>query len=156
MSVLFAVPPRFLARPKNLAAQVNMDAELECDVAGVPRPSITWMKNGEVVIHSDYFQVIEGRNLRILGLVHTDAGMYQCFAENSVGTVQASAQLMVTQPGKAIPSVYRSTLTPVQPLLIFTWCTYYWSNRICVFITTHPTSNTLHPYYYVSTFSPWC
>lgn len=76
-----------------------MDAELECDVAGVPKPTITWMKNGDVVISSDYFQIIEGRNLRILGLVNTDAGMYQCMAENIVGSVQASAQLIVTQPG---------------------------------------------------------
>ncbi|ELU03642.1 hypothetical protein CAPTEDRAFT_17814, partial [Capitella teleta] len=105
------VPPRFLARPKNLAAQVNMDAELECDVAGVPKPTITWMKNGDVVISSDYFQIIEGRNLRILGLVNTDAGMYQCMAENIVGSVQASAQLIVTQPAGSTHSVHSLWLT---------------------------------------------
>jgi hypothetical protein len=76
-----------------------MDAELECDVAGSPKPIVTWFKNGDMVINSDYFQIIEGRNLRILGVVSTDAGMYQCFAENIVGSVQASARLIVTQPG---------------------------------------------------------
>ncbi len=94
------MPPRFRARPKNALAQVNTDVELECDVAGIPRPTITWLKDGDRVINSDYFQIIEGRNLRILGLVDSDAGMYQCFVENVVGSEQASAQLIVTHSGK--------------------------------------------------------
>jgi len=52
------------------------------------------------VIPSDYFQIIDGKNLRILGLVASDEGMYQCMASNSVGTAQASAQLLIKQKGK--------------------------------------------------------
>ena len=66
---------------------------------GVPRPSIQWLKNGDVVIPSDYFQIIDNRNLRVLGLVQSDAGIYQCFAENEVGSVQSSAQLIIVSKG---------------------------------------------------------
>ena len=45
------------------------------------------------------FQIVDNRNLRILGLVNSDAGLYQCFAENQVGNVQASAQLLILQKG---------------------------------------------------------
>ena len=49
------------------------------------------------LVHS--FQIVDNRNLRILGLVNSDAGLYQCFAENQVGNMQASAQLLILQKG---------------------------------------------------------
>lgn len=58
-----------------------------------------WLKNGDIVIPSDYFQIIDGRKLKILGVVASDEGMYQCMASNSVGTAQTSAQLLIKQKG---------------------------------------------------------
>lgn len=55
---LFAVPPWFLVRPSNLYAYESTDIELECAVAGKPLPTVEWIKNGEVVIPSDYFQIV--------------------------------------------------------------------------------------------------
>ena len=73
---------------------------LECELRGTAEPTIQWFKNGEIVIPSDYFQIDNGRNLRILGLVKSDAGVYQCFGSNPAGTVQAAAQLVVLETGK--------------------------------------------------------
>lgn len=42
----------------------------------------------------------EGSNLRILGVVKSDEGFYQCVAENEAGNTQTSAQLIVPKPGK--------------------------------------------------------
>ncbi|KAK2523391.1 hypothetical protein Q9233_010002 [Columba guinea] len=93
------VPPWFLVRPSNLYAYESTDIELECAVAGKPLPTVEWIKNGEVVIPSDYFQIVGGSNLRILGLVKSDEGFYQCVAENEAGNAQASAQLIIPEPG---------------------------------------------------------
>ena len=101
-SLTVNVPPRFVNQPANLEAQVNADVEFECNVYGQPRPTIQWLKNGDVLHSSDYFQIVDGQNLRILGLVNSDAGVYQCFAENEVGNVQASAQLLITQRGESM------------------------------------------------------
>ena len=60
------------------------------------------MKNGDIVIPSDYFQIVDGRDLRILGLVNSDDGLYQCIGDNQVGNIQASAQLVILQPGELI------------------------------------------------------
>ena len=47
------------------------------------------------------FQIVRGTSLKILGLVTSDAGAYQCIASNSVASVQASAQLQVRSKGIA-------------------------------------------------------
>ncbi|XP_054254285.1 netrin receptor DCC-like, partial [Indicator indicator] len=105
------VPPWFLLRPSDLSASETMDVELECSVAGKPPPTVEWLKNGEVVIPSDYFQIVGGSNLKILGLVKADEGFYQCMAQNEVGNIQASAQLLVHNP--VVPS--SSGLLPSAP-----------------------------------------
>lgn len=64
-----------------------------------PRARISWLKNGEEVIASDYFQIIDGRSLRILGLVWSDEGLYQCFATNQLGIIQSTAHLIVLPHG---------------------------------------------------------
>ncbi|XP_040434382.1 netrin receptor DCC-like [Falco naumanni] len=92
------VPPWFLIRPANLYAYESTDIEFECAVAGKPVPTVEWIKNGEVLIPSDYFQIVGGSNLRILGLVKSDEGFYQCVAENEAGNAQASTQLIIPEP----------------------------------------------------------
>lgn len=42
----------------------------------------------------------DGSNLQILGLVKSDEGFYQCVAENSAGSSQAMAQLLLREPGR--------------------------------------------------------
>uniref|UniRef100_A0A8D3BVM2 Contactin-3 n=1 Tax=Scophthalmus maximus TaxID=52904 RepID=A0A8D3BVM2_SCOMX len=110
LSVL--VPPQFLNYPTNTLAYESTDIELECAVTGNPPPTVRWTKNGEEVIPSDYFQIVDGSNLQILGLVKSDEGFYQCVAENSAGSSQAMAQLLLRDPGVVLPSAPRD-LVPV-------------------------------------------
>ncbi|KAM4527368.1 netrin receptor DCC isoform 2-T2 [Odontesthes bonariensis] len=103
LSVL--VPPQFLNYPTNTYAYESTDIELECAVTGNPPPTVRWMKNGEEVIPSDYFQIVDGSNLQVLGLVKSDEGFYQCVAENSAGSSQAMAQLLLREPVSPSPGV---------------------------------------------------
>ncbi|XP_046695181.1 netrin receptor DCC isoform X1 [Silurus meridionalis] len=95
LSVL--VPPQFLNYPSNMYAYESSDIEMECAVTGNPQPTVRWMKNGEAVIPSDYFQIVDGGNLQILGLVSSDEGFYQCVAENEAGNALAMAQLILLE-----------------------------------------------------------
>ncbi|NXA34668.1 DCC protein, partial [Eudromia elegans] len=113
LSVL--VPPWFLIRPSNLYAYESTDIEFECAVAGKPPPTVQWIKNGEVVIPSDYFQIVGGSNLRILGLVKSDEGFYQCVAENDAGNAQTSAQLIILEPAVPTTALTPSPEPPVSP-----------------------------------------
>ncbi|WKX89973.1 hypothetical protein Q1695_009091 [Nippostrongylus brasiliensis] len=94
VAVHIASEPRITRRPQNKVALETADVEFECASSGNPRPTVSWFKNGEAIIASDYF-VIEPARLRILGLVKADQGVYQCMADNEAGSDQASAQLLV-------------------------------------------------------------
>ncbi|XP_043944949.1 netrin receptor DCC [Protopterus annectens] len=112
------VPPKFLNHPSNLYAYESMDIEFECAVTGKPFPSVKWLKNGEVVIPSDYFQITGDTNLRILGLVKSDEGFYQCVAENEAGNIQTSAQLIIPEPAIISSSALPSAPRDVVPVLV--------------------------------------
>lgn len=57
-SALFEVPPEFLKRPANIYAHESMDIVFECEVTGKPTPTVKWVKNGDMVIPSDYFKIV--------------------------------------------------------------------------------------------------
>ncbi|MCJ8737399.1 hypothetical protein PDJAM_G00023460 [Pangasius djambal] len=93
------VPPQFLKRPTNTYAHEATDIVFECEATGSPAPTIKWVKNGDAVVPSDYFRILKEENLQVQGLVKTDEGFYQCLAENEVGNIQASAQLIILDQG---------------------------------------------------------
>uniref|UniRef100_UPI00398EE2E8 neogenin-like isoform X2 n=1 Tax=Pristiophorus japonicus TaxID=55135 RepID=UPI00398EE2E8 len=105
------VPPHFLKRPANIYAHESMDIVFECEVTGAPLPTVKWIKNGDVVIPSDYFKIVNERNLQVLGLVKSDEGLYQCVAENDVGNERASAQLIILEHDVPIPTFSPTSLT---------------------------------------------
>uniref|UniRef100_A0A8C3FP35 Neogenin n=1 Tax=Chrysemys picta bellii TaxID=8478 RepID=A0A8C3FP35_CHRPI len=90
-------PPEFLKQPANIYAHESMDIVFECEVTGKPTPTVKWIKNGDMVIPSDYFKIVKEHNLQVLGLVKSDEGFYQCIAENDVGNAQAGAQLIILE-----------------------------------------------------------
>uniref|UniRef100_A0A8C6YD84 Neogenin n=1 Tax=Naja naja TaxID=35670 RepID=A0A8C6YD84_NAJNA len=105
------VPPTFLKQPANIYAHESMDIVFECNVSGKPTPVVKWVKNGDVVIPSDYFKIVNEHNLQVLGLVKSDEGFYQCIAENDVGNIQSGAQLIILDHDVAIPTLPPTSLT---------------------------------------------
>ena len=94
------VGPKFRQRPRNAIAKTNSDHEFVCDVYANPPPTIYWLKNGVNVTTTDYIRAINSRTLRILGLLPSDAGMYQCIAVTTEsGCLQAAAQLAIEDSG---------------------------------------------------------
>ncbi|XP_005000132.1 neogenin isoform X10 [Cavia porcellus] len=106
--------PEFLKQPANIYAQESMDIIFECEVTGKPTPTVKWVKNGDMVIPSDYFKIVKEHNLQVLGLVKSDEGFYQCIAENDVGNAQAGAQLIILEHAPAtagpLPSAPRDVV----------------------------------------------
>ncbi|XP_050714975.1 neogenin-like [Eriocheir sinensis] len=50
------VAPRFLRQPANALAYEKENVELECSVYGQPEPSLHWLKNGELLVETEYLQ----------------------------------------------------------------------------------------------------
>ncbi|XP_063985766.1 neogenin isoform X2 [Diachasmimorpha longicaudata] len=98
--VVVQVPPRFVKRPEDKVANKNQDLEFECEISGKPEPRVTWLKNGERITLSEYWQLVNSNNLRINGLLAIDAGIFQCIGVNPAGSVQAAARLTINIPKK--------------------------------------------------------
>ncbi|XP_025990805.2 neogenin isoform X7 [Solenopsis invicta] len=96
--LIVQVPPKFVKKPEDKVASESQDLEFECEIYGKPEPKITWLKNGERITLSAYWQIVNGYNLRINGLLPIDAGIFQCMGVNPAGSVQASARLTINQP----------------------------------------------------------
>ncbi|XP_023179613.2 neogenin isoform X2 [Drosophila hydei] len=101
-TVQVQVPPKFIQAPRDKTASEKEVLNLECAIHGKPKPTIRWLKNGDVITPNEYLQFVNGHNLRIRGLLYSDAGMFQCVGTNPAGSVQASARLRVVPPGAKI------------------------------------------------------
>uniref|UniRef100_A0A8C1FQV7 Contactin 3b n=1 Tax=Cyprinus carpio carpio TaxID=630221 RepID=A0A8C1FQV7_CYPCA len=77
---------------KSLSIEENLF--WECKANGKPKPSYSWLKNGETLISEGRVQIENGA-LSISSLNLSDGGMYQCVAENKHGIIYSSAELMV-------------------------------------------------------------
>jgi len=59
-SIEFLVPPKFIKKPEDKIASESQDLEFECEIYGKPEPKITWLKNGERITLSAYWQIVNG------------------------------------------------------------------------------------------------
>uniref|UniRef100_A0A8D0N9A5 Contactin-5 n=1 Tax=Sus scrofa TaxID=9823 RepID=A0A8D0N9A5_PIG len=66
----------------------------ECKATGKPRPTYRWLKNGVPLLLQSRIEMVNGV-LMIHNVNQSDAGMYQCLAENKYGAIYASAELKI-------------------------------------------------------------
>nr|XP_006823021.1 PREDICTED: titin-like [Saccoglossus kowalevskii] len=93
-----AVKPVFKTEVKDVEVTHGQTATLECWIAGVPRPTITWYKEGEQVSGKKYTSICEldGRCMLIISPVtEDDDAEFECRAENEAGTISSFCELIV-------------------------------------------------------------
>lgn len=72
-----------------------------CQTRGKPAPSVMWLHNAQPLAPSSRHR-LNSRMLRISNVGPRDDGLYQCMAENGVGSSQASARLITVSTGKRV------------------------------------------------------
>ncbi|KAM8881874.1 brother of CDO isoform 2-T3 [Synchiropus picturatus] len=81
-----------------------------CQARGKPTPSVMWLHNAQPLSPSPRHRVTS-RVLRVFNVGPQDEGLYQCMAENGVGSSQASTRLIAISTGTPsrgkLPSMYR-------------------------------------------------
>ncbi|XP_076870192.1 contactin-3 isoform X2 [Brachyhypopomus gauderio] len=106
----FHAKPHWLQTMTNTALSIEDSLFWECKASGKPKPSYSWLKDGETLM-SEGRVLIENGALTISALSISDGGMYQCVAENKHGIIYASAELLVlASPPDFAQSPLRSTL----------------------------------------------
>uniref|UniRef100_G3NVE9 Contactin 3a, tandem duplicate 2 n=1 Tax=Gasterosteus aculeatus aculeatus TaxID=481459 RepID=G3NVE9_GASAC len=90
----FYAKPQWMQAMKDTALAIEERLYWECRANGKPKPSYTWLKNGQQLLSEDRIRVEDGV-LSVSALTLSDAGMYQCVAENKHGVIYFAAELMV-------------------------------------------------------------
>ncbi|XP_014834294.1 PREDICTED: contactin-3-like [Poecilia mexicana] len=104
--ISYHAKPQWLQTITDTARSIEENLFWECKANGKPKPSYSWLKNGEQMVAEARVEIENGA-LSITALNLSDSGMYQCVAENKHGSVYSSAQLMVLA---SAPSFSRSPL----------------------------------------------
>uniref|UniRef100_A0A3B3TZQ0 Contactin-3-like n=1 Tax=Poecilia latipinna TaxID=48699 RepID=A0A3B3TZQ0_9TELE len=92
--------PQWIQTMKDTAMAIEERLHWECRANGKPKPSYAWLKNGHnncflsSLSSQDRIHVEDGV-LTVSPLTLSDAGMYQCVAENKHGVIYFAAELMV-------------------------------------------------------------
>ncbi|KAJ0068370.1 hypothetical protein NL108_005956, partial [Boleophthalmus pectinirostris] len=90
----FHAKPHWLQTIDDTALSIEQNLFWECKATGKPKPSYSWLRNGQPLSAEGQLQIENGA-LSITALNLSDSGMYQCVAENKHGIIYSSAQLMV-------------------------------------------------------------
>lgn len=94
MHFLEIVPAQFTTQPQFQTNHTAGEIYLSCAAAGIPPPTITWMKNGVKlnessrisIESSEFVDAVFGEtnsSVRMEDIVLADAGVYHCVANNT-------------------------------------------------------------------------
>merc|ERR1712142_1126565 len=92
------VAPKILTKPQSLTVNEGDVARFECDVAGDPTPSITWLREGTVIGSSFRHHIIStehNSSFEISSVEMADEGSYSLLVENAAGSQEAFFTLSI-------------------------------------------------------------
>uniref|UniRef100_A0A8D0PBU7 Brother of CDO n=1 Tax=Sus scrofa TaxID=9823 RepID=A0A8D0PBU7_PIG len=81
-------PPEVTMELSQLVIPWGQSAKLTCEVRGNPPPSVLWLRNAVPLTSSQRLR-LSRRALRVVSVGPEDEGVYQCMAENEVGSAHA-------------------------------------------------------------------
>ncbi|XP_059684707.1 hemicentin-2 [Gavia stellata] len=91
-------PPTLKPLPGMVMVMVNTSAVLSCEATGVPRPEVTWQKDGVSIAGGPGLKVLPNGQLHLLQASPGDMGTYLCVAHNPSGTAAGRTRLIVQVP----------------------------------------------------------
>uniref|UniRef100_A0A673G3M5 Protein sidekick-1-like n=1 Tax=Sinocyclocheilus rhinocerous TaxID=307959 RepID=A0A673G3M5_9TELE len=93
-------PPYFTSKPKrSVITEVEKIVELHCQAKGIPTTRLEWFKDAvplSTLNNPRYKLTSSSMVLQVWRIQPDDAGIFQCFAENTAGEIQAYTNLVVT------------------------------------------------------------
>lgn len=95
-----AEPPQVTVELQQQEVVYGETVRFTCQARGKPTPSVMWLHNARPLAPSPRHR-LTSRVLRVSNVGPQDDGLYQCMAENGVGSSQASARLITVSTGKS-------------------------------------------------------
>ncbi|XP_041428394.1 hemicentin-2 isoform X1 [Xenopus laevis] len=100
------VPPSIKEPPmgkQEAVVRLGDNLALQCESDAVPRPTITWYKNGQQLLGKEDIQIHDhGQRLEILDIKASDKGQYTCKVTNMAGEVELTYTVIINVPATII------------------------------------------------------
>ncbi|XP_035861175.1 obscurin isoform X4 [Sander lucioperca] len=106
-------PPDFDEILANCTAELGQTVKLACKATGVPKPAITWYKDGRTVEADPHHIIIEDLDgsctLILDNMTADDSGQYMCFASSSAGNASTLGKITVQVPPRFVNKMRNAT-----------------------------------------------
>ncbi|NXT68617.1 HMCN1 protein, partial [Chaetops frenatus] len=115
------VPPTIASGQTNITVTVNVQTTLPCEATGIPRPAISWKKNGHplsVDQNQNTYRLLSSGSLVIITPTVDDTAVYECSVSNDAGEDQRAIELTVQVPPSIADEATELVVTKLSPVVV--------------------------------------
>ncbi|XP_071607415.1 hemicentin-1 isoform X1 [Heliangelus exortis] len=115
------VPPTIAPGHTNITVTVNVQTTLPCETTGIPKPVISWKKNGHLLSvdqNQNTYRLLSSGSLVIISPTVDDTGVYECSVSNDAGEDGRTVELTVQVPPSIADEAMDLLVTKLSPVII--------------------------------------
>ncbi|NXE93182.1 HMCN1 protein, partial [Menura novaehollandiae] len=115
------VPPTIAPGQTNITVTVNVQTTLPCETTGIPRPAISWKKNGHLLSvdqNQNTYRLLSSGSLVIISPTVDDTAVYECSVSNDAGEDQRAVELTVQVPPSIADEATELLVTKLSPVVV--------------------------------------
>nr|XP_054608122.1 hemicentin-1 isoform X2 [Nothobranchius furzeri] len=115
------VPPSVAVSRTNVTVIVNVQTTLPCEATGIPKPTVSWQKNGRLIStdqNQNMYRLLSSGSLVILAPTVDDTAVYKCLVSNEAGNDSRSTNLNVIVPPSVADEPTELVVTKLSPVVI--------------------------------------
>uniref|UniRef100_A0A665VTB7 Hemicentin-1 n=1 Tax=Echeneis naucrates TaxID=173247 RepID=A0A665VTB7_ECHNA len=115
------VPPSIADGHTNVTVTVNVQTTLSCDATGIPKPTVSWKKNGRTMNidqNQNMYRLLSSGSLVVIAPTVDDTAVYECVVSNEAGEHSRAISLTVHVPPSLADEPTELTVTRLSPVVI--------------------------------------
>ncbi|KAM4548643.1 hemicentin-1 isoform 1-T1 [Odontesthes bonariensis] len=115
------VPPSIADSHTNVTVIVNVQTTLYCEATGIPKPAVSWQKNGRTINtdqNQNMYRLLSSGSLVIIAPSVEDTAVYKCVVSNEAGSDSRSINLTVIVPPSIADEPTELVVTRLSPVVI--------------------------------------
>ncbi|XP_028259472.1 hemicentin-1 [Parambassis ranga] len=115
------VPPSIADSRTNVTVVVNVQTTLSCEATGIPKPTVSWTKNGRPINtdqNQNMYRQLSSGSLVVIAPTVEDTAVYECVVSNEAGEDSRSINLTVNVPPSIADEPTELVVTRLSPVVI--------------------------------------
>ncbi|XP_029988074.1 hemicentin-1 [Sphaeramia orbicularis] len=115
------VPPSIADGRTNVTVTVNVQTTLSCEATGIPKPTVSWSKNGRPIStdqNQNMYRLLSSGSLVVIAPTVEDTAVYECVVSNEAGEDSRFINLTVHVPPSIADEPTELVVTRLSPVVI--------------------------------------